>query len=144
MKLRPSKIRYSQDSISNTFDIRSDHPCIRIGETLDELCDGITDIDEIPTISVAEIGGKWFTADNRRLWVFRKLEELGKCRKIPVDEVDDIPSSKMTTENRGVDIEVRGSPGGRWIRKLEDSDTSSEEESSDDDDLYGQFGSWKI
>lgn len=143
MKLRPSKIRYSQDSISNRFDSRSDHPGTLIGKTLDKLCDGKIDKEDIPTISVARVNGKWFTADNRRLWVFRQLEALGKCRKIRVIEIDDIPDSKMTTENNGLDIDVRGSPGGYWIRQLEDSDTSSEEESSDDD-LYSKFGAWKL
>ncbi|XP_060572143.1 uncharacterized protein LOC132730274 isoform X2 [Ruditapes philippinarum] len=138
MKLLPSEIRYSQDSISNTFDIRSEHSGIKIGKTLDDLC---KDKYDIPTISVAKVGKRWYTADNRRLWVFRKLEELGQCRKIPVDEVDDIPSSKMTTENRGRDIEVRGSPGGRWIKKLEDSSSSSD---SSDDELYRRLRKWKI
>ena len=99
---------------------------------------------EIPIISVANVDGIWFTADNRRLWLFRKLEELGRCRKIPVEEIDEIPDSKMTTENGGVDIMVRGSPGGQWIKELEDSDTSSSSDYSDDDELFDRFGNWKI
>ncbi|KAL4230017.1 hypothetical protein ACF0H5_010404 [Mactra antiquata] len=131
MRLRPSKIRYSQDSISNRF---CDGELI--GEVLDDLCDKRIRKRDIPMIEVALVNGKWYTADNRRLWVFRKLEELGKCRKIPVDEIDEIPPYKMTTQNNGKDVRVRGYPGGEWIRELE---SSSSDSSSSDDEFYDQF-----
>jgi len=38
--LRPSEIFYSQDSINNTFDRKSQHSYKYIGETLDDICEG--------------------------------------------------------------------------------------------------------
>ena len=75
-------------------------------------------IHSIPTISVVKKDNKWYTADNRRLWVFRNLERLGKCNEIRVTEGYYIPSSKFTTYNGGESVVVRnGSPGGNWYRK---------------------------
>jgi hypothetical protein len=77
-------------------------------------------VRDIPTIPVVKRNNKWFTADNRRLWVFRNLEKLGKCSEIDVTEGYYIPSSKFTTINGGVDVTVRnGSPGGKWYKKSE-------------------------
>lgn len=39
-KLYPSEIYYSQDSISCHFDCKSVHSWQRIGETLDDICEG--------------------------------------------------------------------------------------------------------
>ena len=61
--------------------------------------------------------GKWFTTDNRRLWVFRQLERLGKCSTIDVWEGYAIPTSKLTTYNGGSSVHVRRSSGGVWYRK---------------------------
>lgn len=74
-------------------------------------------IYDIPTISVARIDDRWVTADNRRLWVFRQLYRLGKCNTVPVLETYGLPSAKMTSYNKGVDIQVRRDPGGRWHRQ---------------------------
>ncbi|KAH3781559.1 hypothetical protein DPMN_159390 [Dreissena polymorpha] len=57
------------------------------------------------------------TMDNRRLWVFKELERLGKCDSVPVNVDDSIPSEKLTTDNGGVTIDVRGCPGGTWYTK---------------------------
>ncbi|KAK3612470.1 hypothetical protein CHS0354_032086 [Potamilus streckersoni] len=112
--LQPSHIRYSQDSINNYFDSKSIHSNIRIGETLDDLCEGRCRIEDIENISVVKKDGMWFTADNRRLWVFRNLERLGKCTKIPVYVTNYIPNHKFTTDNDGESVFVRRNPGGRW------------------------------
>ncbi|KAL4229873.1 hypothetical protein ACF0H5_010264 [Mactra antiquata] len=136
MRLRPSKIRYSQDSISNRF---CDGELI--GDVLDDLCDGRIRKRDFPIIEVAFINGRWYTADNRRLWVFQQLEELGKCRKIPVDEIYEIPSYKMTTRNGGRYVTVRGYPGGEWIQELE---SSSYGYSSIDDDFYNRFQNFRM
>jgi len=69
-KLAPSEIRFSQDSISNSFGDSTYHAGQYIGETLDEIVRDPYTADLIPIISVFNIGGKWFTPDNRRLWVF--------------------------------------------------------------------------
>ncbi|WAR29684.1 hypothetical protein MAR_003252, partial [Mya arenaria] len=112
--LKPSEIFYSQDSINNVFDRNSQHRNIQIGETLDAICDGRTSVLSIPTISVVSVSGKWISADNRRLWVVKQLERLGKVETINVHIAGYIPSRKMTSNNGGVYIRVRGPPGGRW------------------------------
>ncbi|XP_053400810.1 uncharacterized protein LOC123558238 [Mercenaria mercenaria] len=118
MYLKPSEIFFSQDSINNVFDKNCGHKYKPIGETLDALCEGRCSVGSIPTISVVKHNNKWFTADNRRLWVFRNLERLGKCDKIYVSEGFYIPPSKFTTYNGGESVYVRnGSPGGFWHRK---------------------------
>ena len=82
--LAPSQIRYSQDSISNTFGDNTDHAGQYIGETLDEIVRDPSEVDFIPNISVFNIGVKWYTLDNRRLWVFKRAEELGILSSIEV------------------------------------------------------------
>ncbi|KAL3876409.1 hypothetical protein ACJMK2_034258 [Sinanodonta woodiana] len=111
--MRPDEIRFAQKTISNHFDNGK-----LIGETLDDLCEGRCRVEDIPTISVCRIKGKWYSADNRRLWVFQKLHELKKCDTIPVLVVNDIPKRKLTTDNKGKSVEVIGSPGGKWFKKI--------------------------
>lgn len=150
MELRPSEICYSQDSINVFFRCNR-----RIGFTLDEICERRTDIMDIPVITVKKIDDRWVTWDNRRLWVFRHLERLGKCDKIPVEEVSYCETNKMTSTNKGVSVEVRGNPGGKWYQRFpdgsdgyneiaEETATSSEsstdsENESDEDDLAQHF-----
>ncbi|XP_033745140.1 uncharacterized protein LOC117330766 [Pecten maximus] len=131
MYLRPNKIRFCQDSISSVFDKNSEHAYERIGETLDDLLRGDCDILDIPPITVVDVDGDWYTTDNRRLWVFQKLEDLGHCKKIPVIEDDYIPPWKFTTVNDGLTTYVRGNPGGDLWKSLDDdSDGSCSDDSS--------------
>lgn len=119
MYLKPSDIHYSQDSISNTFGKSTIHSDKYIGETLDEVINGTVKVNNIPTISVFIHNKKWFTTDNRRLWVFRKAEELGKLRSIPVNQNLCIVSSKLTSTNGGLSVRVRrNNPGGQTWRRL--------------------------
>lgn len=78
------------------------------------LCLDRCQITDIPRISVVLRNGKWVSSDNRRLWVFKNLERLGKCDQIEVNETYYIPSRKMTSRNGGVSIRIRGNPGGHW------------------------------
>ncbi|KAH3858195.1 hypothetical protein DPMN_100814 [Dreissena polymorpha] len=117
MDLKPSHIFYLQDSFNNFFDKRSSHNRAKIEETLDNICEGGCSIHSIPSITVASHDGKWMTVDNRRLWVFKELERLGKCYNVDVEVGYSIPSAKLTTTNGGVTIDVRGSPGETWYTK---------------------------
>ncbi|XP_069124890.1 uncharacterized protein [Argopecten irradians] len=130
MRLRPSDIRFCQDSINSVFDKNSEHAYGRIGETLDDLLRGDSDVYDIPTITVVDVDDVWYTTDNRRLWVFQKLEDLGRCKKIPVIEDDEIPPKKFTTENDGISIYVRGDPGGHLWKILSGEEFSDDESSS--------------
>lgn len=115
MKLAPSDIFYSQDSISNTFGEKTEHAGKRIGEVLDDILEGKCSIDDIDTINIVirdEGIYRYISADNRRLWIFKKLEELGECTEIPVNRVYSISAQKC---NFGATIKVRGNPGGsKW------------------------------
>ena len=71
-------------------------------------------------------GGRWYTSDNRRLWIFRELERLGKCKEIAV-KLAYVPEHKFTTHNRGESVRVRGIAGGKWYLR---SATSSQKRST--------------
>lgn len=106
IELRPSDIRYTQDSIKNTFTFQ--HEGTLIGETLDDLCNAVCDISDIPLINVSYNDGHYWSADNRRLWVFRQFERLGGCEKITVKEINwnRINPDKFTTENDGIEVSL--------------------------------------
>ncbi|VDI59437.1 Hypothetical predicted protein, partial [Mytilus galloprovincialis] len=119
--LKPSDIHYSQDSISNTFGKSTIHSDKYIGETLDDLINGTVNLNYIPTISVFMYNNNWYTTDNRRLWVFRKAEELGILSYIFVSQVQYTNSIKLTTTNDGLTVRVRrNNPGGQTWRRLSD------------------------
>lgn len=118
MELRPSEIRYSQDSIARNFGRSTGHPFRPIGQTLDDILSGRCNVNSIPRISVIYRHDHWFTVDNRRLWVFQKAEERGKCDKIFVYETSFIDDEKFTTTNEGRSVVVRGDPGGSLWRQF--------------------------
>lgn len=100
-------------------------------------------IYDIDTIKVENRNGDYISAGNRRLWMFKTLEELGECTKIPVIVVEEISSLKCAVS---LTIKVRGNPGGFLWRTWIKSSSSSEEETdpsdsddSDDDTLRRGF-----
>ncbi|XP_060599674.1 uncharacterized protein LOC132753251 [Ruditapes philippinarum] len=109
IKFRPSEIRYSQSSISKQFSDGTD-----IGQLLDDIYFGRCFASDIPQIEILNLKGKWVSADNRRLWVFKQLEILGKIDFINVKVSRKIYSRKLTSENGGNNVEIRGeNPGGK-------------------------------
>ncbi|XP_052066907.1 uncharacterized protein LOC127706370 [Mytilus californianus] len=123
MKLRPSEIFFSQDSVSNKWGDQTPSRLKFIGDTLDELLTESISLKDIPTISTVIKYGKLYTADNRRLWVFRKAEELGFLYEIEVNQGTQRnfkanKKTKFTTKNDGISIRIRGSgdPGGKTWR----------------------------
>ena len=125
MYLKPSEVRFSQDSINNVFHPACLHSSTRIGETLDDLLLGRCNISSIPAISVCRINNTWYTADNRRLWVFQKYEELNAIEKgnvqIYVTQKSWIPEHKMTTTNGGTSVDVRRDAGGTFWKKCQNT-----------------------
>lgn len=103
LRLAPSEIRFSQDSISCHFQDGG-----LVNGIVDDICEGRVDVKTIPPISVAKVNNRFYSADNRRLYVFRVLEKRGVLSHIDVRLVDHIYPDKMTTENEGVSVEVRG------------------------------------
>lgn len=118
MYLRPSEIRFSQDSIGRSFGGYTSHPGRPIGETLDDILRGEINVSSIPRISVLKKDGQWCSADYRRLWVFQEAEKRGKCTEIYVQETSFINYNKFTTINNGISVYVRGDPGGYLWRRM--------------------------
>lgn len=102
LELRPSEIFFSQATIKDHFrrGLRT------IYGTLEQCMNDPDVINDIPEISVCRKDGKWFTLDNRRLWVFRQLEMKGRLSRISVYESDSIPEFKYTTKNGGTSVEI--------------------------------------
>lgn len=136
MMLAPSRIYYSQDSISNKFGKSTEHAGVLIGETLDKLLTGECSIHDIKTIQVVFRNGMYLTADNRRLWIFKKLEQLGQCTEIPIRMTHYINPQKNVT---GSTIIVRGNPGGHLWRTWNDRPSSSTEQNSDPSESGNQL-----
>lgn len=107
--LPPSKIRYTQDSIRNRFGRPGADEGKPIGDVLYEVYIGMTDL---PPIEVFEYKGFYWSADNRRLWVFKELENLGKCNSMPVKLIPfkRFDRRKFTTKNDGQEVKIRGEP----------------------------------
>jgi len=86
-------------------------------------------------MNVMERNGKWFTPDNRRLWVFRTAEEIGFLKTVKVNVIYNIPNNKFTTVNDGQSVRLRkGYPGGKiwrnWKPQRPTSDAVKSRETS--------------
>jgi hypothetical protein len=102
--MKPSEIYFSQDSIKEKFDnghtiystvsVCKKHPYV---------------IQRIPKMRVCKKDGKWYSLDNRRLWVFKKLEADGHIKGVTVQQVsqDRLTAEKFTTRNGGESVEIR-------------------------------------
>lgn len=72
MYLRPSEIRFSQDSAGRTAGCYTFNPYRLIGKMLDDTLKK-NNVNSIRSIAVLNKDGQWFSAD-RWLWVFQKAE----------------------------------------------------------------------
>lgn len=100
MMLATSEIYYSPDSISNKFGKSTEYAGVLIGETSDKILTGDCSIFDINTIQVVRRNGVYLTADNRRLWIFKMLEEMGECTQIPVHKTHYINPLKMSLDQQ--------------------------------------------
>ena len=127
MRLKPSEIFYSQDSISNKFNNGD-----TIDSTLNECRYNSFKVALIPNIRVCQKNGRWYTLDNRRLWIFKRLEEEGRITDIEVDTVSSglLTAEKFTTKNGGVSVRIRISCAS-W-----DFDDGMFDDEDDDDGLF--------
>lgn len=103
--LRPSEIRFSQDTIKSEF-TNGDH----VNTVANEVCTGHRDEDDFTIMEVFEKDGEYYTLNNRMLYVFRVAEYRGDFNKeLPVKlkrkTVDAL--RKLTTDNGGVEVTVR-------------------------------------
>jgi len=100
--LLPSEIRFSQDSIHNLFQDGG-----RVNALVEDLQSGRTELNRIPLISVVKLDNKYYSMDNRRLYVFRVLQKRGVIGVIKVRLATRYNPQKFTTENDGYRIRVR-------------------------------------
>ena len=112
LSLKPSEIMYSQSSIANKF-IKSDHG--QIGEVLDDIMEDKLSISKLPTIEVKCIDGSYVSSDNRRLWILKQLERLGRVNEVNVKTTRWMSKQKSARTNN---VKIRGiGPGGIWAFK---------------------------
>ena len=120
MKLKPSEIFYSQDSINSTF-TSGCHRGDLIGETLDKLLSGNLRVTDFPEISVTKkpCSNRWYSVDNRRLWMWHHLQSAGKVTYVSVKETSySSHTKKFTSTNGGTSIQVRRKAGGKLWKRI--------------------------
>ncbi|CAE7879447.1 unnamed protein product [Symbiodinium sp. KB8] len=120
-RLRLEEIFYTQDSIKRSF---------QDGRTLkqmrSELMSDQKTLMQIPRITVVRHEGRWFSVDNRRLWVFNQVFPGSKSIPVCHGIQDHRFWNKLTTTDGGRTVRVRcgacqrsmtrGSPGDRSPR----------------------------
>lgn len=110
MRLSPSDIRFTQDSVGGRFSDGS-----YISKTLEQLLYGGITVDEIAPIEVVRHEGLWWAlTGNRRLYLYRKLEDLGVVTSVPVVKMSldawhtrNAFNNRMTTDCDGLSCECR-------------------------------------
>ena len=104
MKLRPSQIRFMQDSISSDFKNGQS-----VNERAVDLARGNITPKNFPTIRVVKKNGVYYSFDNRRLYIFRYAELRNSIEEVEVKKVSPnlLNPSKFTTKNHGREIVVR-------------------------------------
>ena len=128
-RLRPSDIRFTQDSIGSRFTDGS-----YISNTFHDLLFGLKSTDDIDDIEVVQQDGVWWAiTGNRRLYVYRRLQDLGVVKTIPVrvrslsePGVRNQLNNRRTTDCDGVKAVCRQSKADtrmdqmvkEWRRKL--------------------------
>lgn len=81
MELDPESIYFTHSKIRKKFS-----GCGRLLEqTLADIQGGVTDVLAIPKIRVIFDGDRYYSMNNRRLWVFKELKKSGHLAKIAVE-----------------------------------------------------------
>ena len=82
-----------------------------MGEVLDDIMEDKLSISILPTIDVC-IDGSYVSSDNRRLWILKQLERLGRVNEVSVKTTRRIDRRKSARTNN---VTIRGNgPGGNW------------------------------
>ena len=86
----------------------------RLDETLADIADGHTRIEDLPTITVLDAGDHYFSLNNRRLWVFKELRSRGIIEKVRVRVKEALPREKerYTTDRCVLNAKVMKEHGG--------------------------------
>lgn len=90
LNLRPSVIRYSHDSIGCKFSNG-----LPLTSVFAHLISGSLEVADLPRVHVLNINGHfWAVTGNRRLYLYRMLEEVGVVETISVTKSSVSPTSK--------------------------------------------------
>lgn len=81
VEIDPSIIYFTHSKIR----IRFTGCCKLLEETLEEIKTGITAIESIPKIRVIYDGTRYYSLNNRRLWVFKELNKIGLLDLVKVE-----------------------------------------------------------
>jgi len=103
IELAPSDIRFMQDSIYPSF-----YGGKRVNDVIEDIYSGRTSLNVLPRIEVTKRNNKYYSLDNRRLYLYRVLEKRGFLSRVKVSLVSKWPEWKFTTENDGASVIVRG------------------------------------
>ncbi|XP_078481546.1 uncharacterized protein LOC144742627 [Ciona intestinalis] len=105
IELSPAEIRFLQDSIGPYF--RSGGS---VNECIYDILRGRSDINTFPKIRIVKRDNLFWSLDNRRLYIFRVLEERGHIRTITARLLPEFrfDEDKFTSKNNGVSIYLRG------------------------------------
>ena len=91
LQVPPRDIRFTQDSISEAFGDRGDQAPIdpeTIEDTFRKLLYGDVSVNSLRKISVVRKDNRmWVVSGNRRLYVFKKLQEHGRISTVPINVV---------------------------------------------------------
>jgi hypothetical protein len=110
----PRNIRYTQDSINFRF---SDGRTME--RTFRQLWSNQITTDDIEPFEVVQNQDRWWAlSGNRRLFIYKILEQIGIIRQIAVKILnlnDDVTRrnflQRFTTRTEGLSVKVRGRPG---------------------------------
>ena len=121
MQLRPSNIRFTQDSIGCRFTDGK-----RLTDTFRELLYGLITPDDIENIEVVQYDGVWWAlTGNRRLYLYQRLQDLGVVEYISVRVrflsepwVQKQWNNRLTTDCEGLDAVCRQPEADKIISKM--------------------------
>jgi hypothetical protein len=92
--IKPSEVHFTHSRIRGTFT-----GCGRsVHETLEILTKDPSYISNIPRIKVVTDGAKYYSMNNRRLWVFKQLEKQGLIETIDV-VLEPVPTHSKILKN---------------------------------------------
>ncbi|XP_078495854.1 uncharacterized protein LOC144751863 [Ciona intestinalis] len=139
IKLPPSKIHFLHDSIGRNFKNGGS-----VNDCIYEIIEGRLEMSSFKKIIVKRDNLFW-SLDNRRLYIFRVLEERGHIRTITAKLLPEFrfDEDKFTTTNSGVSVQLRGDKTfPHWTNVNDDDDTEdddSDDDDTDDDNYYDYY-----
>ena len=100
--IRVSLLRFSQDSISASLqDGRS------LARVVCDLITGQCRVHALCPLNIVRFRGLWFSRDNRRLYILRKVLRPSQRVRVRFGQVDELFLAHFSTEDEGCTVRVR-------------------------------------